>query len=84
LKIALWKYESAHKKLPESVDAADELVEIANGLIRAAEVNENVLKKVSQEQMRRVLLWELHVNEPKLYEVSLRRWRTMSSRQYVL
>jgi len=62
--LAIWRYESGHRRLPDTVEAGKELVDIANLLIKAAEVNGQVLKEVPLEDMSSLAMMASHEFSP--------------------
>lgn len=47
----MWEYENRHGKLPSSVDAIKELVEIADEYRQELEVNTKCLPKIDESLM---------------------------------
>lgn len=58
LRLALWQYQSLHNdQLPNALESATELENIANGLIASADVNKQVLTHIPRDLMEYELLW---------------------------
>lgn len=54
VRVAIWKFQSLHGRLPDNVLEANELERIANALISEADVNKQVLATEPRELLESV------------------------------
>ncbi|KAH7885229.1 hypothetical protein F5I97DRAFT_1883818 [Phlebopus sp. FC_14] len=62
--LALWEYQKLHGKLPESLDAAPDLQNIANSMLSAADVNRQVLSSIPLDLIKTMCTSAAHEFSP--------------------